>query len=118
PLQMKTHDILSGTVDVESSWGTLQGRVKAKPFTYARISTDDLNGKIVAYVGEGELTHDPLTTFGGYGVFQIPNLQKLLQFICENGFEHHTAMNLSLTADAIYEAFSKYLGWDTYYHRG
>lgn len=118
PLQMKTHDILSGTVDVESSWGTLQGRVKAKPFTYARISTDDLNGKIVAYVGEGKLTHDPLTTFGGYGVFQIPNLQKLLQFICENGFEHHTAMNLSLTADAVYEAFSKYLGWDTYYHRG
>ncbi|NOZ50651.1 MAG: fucose isomerase [Chloroflexi bacterium] len=118
PIHMLTHDILSSTVDVESSWGTLQGRISAKPFTYARISTDDLNGKIVAYVGEGELTQDPLTTFGGYGVFQIPHLQKLLHHICENGFEHHTAMNLSLTADAVYEAFSKYMGWETYYHHG
>jgi L-fucose isomerase-like protein len=116
-LQMQTHDILSGTVREEDSWGTLQGRLSAKPFTYARISTDDLNGKIVAYVGEGELTTDPLKTFGGYGVFHIPELQKLLHHICENGYEHHTAMNMSLTADAIHEAFTKYMGWETYYHR-
>jgi L-fucose isomerase-like protein len=115
-LHMQTHDILSGAVREEDSWGTLQGRVSARPFTYARISTDDLNGKIVAYVGEGELTSDPLTTFGGYGVFHIPELQKLLHHICENGYEHHTAMNMSLTADAIHEAFSKYLGWETYHH--
>ena len=80
------------------------------------ISTDDLNGEIIAYVGEGELTNDPLTTFGGYGVVKIPNLQDLLQFICENGFEHHTAVNLSQTAAAVDEALDKYLGWDVYYH--
>lgn len=109
--------IIAGTVGKENTFGTVVGRVQAKPFTYCRVSTDDFNGKIQAYVGEGQLTNDPLKTFGGFGVVEIPNLQKLLAHICENGFEHHTAMNLSLCADSINEAFTKYLGWNVYYHR-
>ena len=64
-----------------------------------------------------ELTNDPLKTFGGYGVVRVPDLQGLLRYICENGFEHHTAVNLSLTAAAVNEALGKYLGWEVYYHR-
>jgi L-fucose isomerase-like protein len=63
------------------------------------------------------LTDDPLKTFGGYGVVQVPNLQGLLHYICEHGFEHHVAVNLSQTADAVNEAMQKYLGWDVYFHR-
>jgi L-fucose isomerase-like protein len=115
---MDYQEIIAGTVGKENTYGTIVGRVKAEPFTYCRVSTDDVNGLIAAYVGEGELTNDPLTTFGGYGVAHIPNLQGLLQFICENGFEHHTAINLSQSAAAVYEALDKYMGWDVYYHRG
>jgi L-fucose isomerase-like protein len=109
--------IIAGTVGKENTFGTVVGRVKAEPFTYLRVSTDDLNGMISAYVGEGEMTNDPLNTFGGYGVARIPGLQDLLQFICENGFEHHTAVNLSQCADAVEEALSKYMDWDVYRHR-
>ena len=111
-------DIIAGTVGMDNTWGTLQGRVKAAPFTYLRISTDDLNGKIVAYVGEGEFTTDPISTFGGHGVVRVPNYQKLLAYICENGYEHHVAVNQTLVADAVYEALTRYLGWDVYYHKG
>jgi L-fucose isomerase-like protein len=114
---MDYQEIIAGTVGKESTFGTVVGRMRAEPFTYCRVSTDDFNGKILAYVGEGELTNDPLTTFGGYGVVNVPNLQGLLQYICENGFEHHTAVNLSQTADAVNEALGKYLGWEVYYHR-
>ena len=69
-------------------------------------------------MGEGRFTDDPLTTFGGAGVVEIPRLQDLLRFICENGFEHHVAANFSETAGAVYEAATKYLGWDVYWHRG
>ena len=55
-------------------------------------------------------------TFGGFGVVRVLNLQKLLRHICENDFEHHVAINLSQTADAVNEALTKYLGWDVYYH--
>lgn len=113
---MDFQEIIAGAVGKASSYGTVVGRVKADPFTYLRVSTDDLNGRIVAYVGEGELTNDPLSTFGGYGVVKVPRLQKLLHYICENGFEHHVAMNLSQSADAVNEALNKYLGWPTYYH--
>ncbi len=111
-------EIIADTVGKDNTYGTIQGRLKATPFTYCRVATDDLNGRITAYVGEGNLTDDPISTFGGYGVAQIPNFQKLLHYICENGFEHHVAINPSLTAAAIKDAFGKYLGWETYQHVG
>ncbi len=109
--------IIAGTVGKENTFGTVVGRVKAEPFTYCRVSTDDYSGRILAYLGEGELTNDPLDTFGGYGVARIPNLQGLLRHICENGYEHHTAINLSQVAGAVNEALGKYMGWSVYHHR-
>jgi L-fucose isomerase-like protein len=108
--------IIAGTVGKENTYGTVVGRIRATPFTYLRVSTDDFNGKITAYLGEGDLTNDPLKTFGGYGVVRVPKLQKLLRYICENGFEHHVAINPSQTASAVHEALGKYLGWGVYYH--
>ena len=111
-------EIIAGSVGKDKTWGTVYGRVKADPFTYLRVSTDDLNGKIMAYVGEGTFTNDPVDTFGGYGVVEVPNLQKLLAYICDNGFEHHVAVNLSLVGDIVKEALTKYLGWEVYHHVG
>jgi L-fucose isomerase-like protein len=113
---MDYQEILAGTVGKENSYGTVVGRVKASPFTYLRVSTDDAAGKIRAYIGEGELTNDPLKTFGGYGVVRIPNFQKLLRYICETGFEHHVAINPTRIADGVKEALGNYLGWEIYRH--
>lgn len=114
---MDYQEIIAGSVGKENTYGTIYGRVKESPFTYLRISTDDFNGKIVAYTGEGLTTDDPIDTFGGYGVVQIPRFQELLSYICERGFEHHVTMNQAHVAGVIDEAFNKYLGWDTYYHQ-
>jgi L-fucose isomerase-like protein len=108
--------IIAGTVGQENTYGTLAGRLRAEPFTYCRVSTDDFGGRIRVYLGEGELTNEPLRTFGGYGVVRIPDFQELLRYICENGFEHHTAINLSQAASAVDEALRKYLGWEVYHH--
>jgi len=109
-------DIIAGTVGKDNAFGAIVGRVKAEPFTYCRVSTDDINGKIITYIGQGDLTNDPLDTFGGRGVVEVPDMQGLLAYICNNGFEHHVSINLSETADVLEEAFTKYLGWETYYH--
>jgi L-fucose isomerase-like protein len=113
---MDYQEIIAGTVGKENTFGTVVGRVRTGPFTYLRVSTDDLNGKIVAYIGEGKLTDDKLETFGGFGVFEIPDLQGLLAHICDNGFEHHVSVNLTEVAAAVFEALDKYLGWEVYYH--
>jgi len=93
------------------------GKVKASPMSFARFSTDDQHGLIRGYVGQGQFTDDPLETFGGAGVVEIPEMQKLLRYICENGFEHHVAANMSSTAGAVYEAATRYFKWPTYWHQ-
>jgi L-fucose isomerase-like protein len=116
-VRMDYQEIIAGTVGKLNTFGTCVGRVKASPMTFARFSTSDSTGKIRGYVGHGRFTDDPLETFGGAGVVEIPRLQDLLQYICENGFEHHVAANLSESAPAVYEAATKYLGWEMYYHK-
>jgi L-fucose isomerase-like protein len=108
--------IIAGTVGKENTYGTIVGRLKAAPFTYLRVTTDDGAGCVRAYVGEGILTKDPLQTFGGYGVVQIPEFQRLLRHICENGYEHHVAINPGRIAGPVREALGRYLGWETYLH--
>jgi L-fucose isomerase-like protein len=108
--------IIAGTVGKENTFGTCVGRVKSGAMTYARFSTDDASGRMRGYVGGGRFTDDPLETFGGAGVVEIPEMQKLLRFICENGFEHHVAASFSSVAGMVHEASSRYLGWDMYWH--
>ena len=111
-------DVLATVLGKENTWGAIAGRIPEGPLTFARISTDDSAGVIRAYVGEGVFTNDPLDTFGSRAVAEIPNLQKLLKYICKNGFEHHVAINPSHSAMILAEAFGTYLSWDVYYHTG
>ena len=115
-VRMDFQQIIAGTVGRENTYGTCVGLVKASPMSFARFSTTDRAGTIDGYVGQGEFTDDPLETFGGAGVVRIPNLQKLLRYICERGFEHHVAANMSSVASAVREATSRYLGWNVHYH--
>jgi L-fucose isomerase-like protein len=115
-MEMSYQDIISETVGKENTYGALVGRVKDGPFTYCRVSTDDTRGVVRVYLGEGRLTQDPLATFGGFGVVEIPEFQGLLRHICENGYEHHVAVNRSRVAGAVAEALGRYLGWEVYHH--
>ena len=44
-------------------------------------------------------------------------MQDLLRYICERGFEHHVAANFSSVSSVMYEAGTRYLGWDLYWHK-
>ena len=110
-------EIIAGSVGKENAYGTIYGRIRKSPFTFLRLTTDDLTGKIRGYTGEGRFTDDKLETFGGYGVAEIPSLQKLLRFICESGFEHHTVVNLSSVSKIVEESLKKYKDWDIYLHQ-
>src|SRR5881392_2120639 len=115
-VKMEFQEIIAGTVGKENTFGTCVGRVKAGPMSFVRVSTDDVQGRIRGYTGSGRFTDDPLETFGGAGVVEIPGLQGLLHYICEKGFEHHVAANFSSVAPIVHEATTRYLGWDMYAH--
>ncbi|HUJ31038.1 MAG TPA: L-fucose/L-arabinose isomerase family protein [Candidatus Acidoferrum sp.] len=114
--KMDFQEIIAGTVGKDNTFGTCVGLVKPGAMTFARFSTNDTAGRMRGYVGSGRFTDDPLETFGGAGVVEIPRMQKLLHYICENGFEHHVAANFSTVAAAVHEAATRYLGWETYWH--
>jgi L-fucose isomerase-like protein len=114
--RMDYQEIIAGTVGRENTYGTIVGRIAPGAFTYARVTTDDGAGAIRAYVGEGQFTDDTMLSFGGYGVFEVPQLQDLLRYICEHGFEHHVAATRVTVADAVDEALRKYMGWDVHRH--
>jgi L-fucose isomerase-like protein len=115
-VKMDYQAIIAGTVGIENTFGTCVGRVKAGAMSYARYSTDDRYGIVRGYTGPGKFTSDPLTTFGGAGVAEIPELQRLLKFICREGFEHHVAANFSDVSRAVQEAAERYLGFESNYH--
>ncbi len=65
--------IIAGTVGMENTFGTIVGQVKSGAMSFARFSTDDTAGCVRGYVGGGKFTDDPLETFGGAGVVEIPS---------------------------------------------
>jgi L-fucose isomerase-like protein len=115
-IRIGTAPILGTTLGEENTYGAVAGRTPAGPVTFGRVSTDDVNGNIRAYVGEGSFTNDELATFGSRAVVEVPGLQKLMKYICRNGFEHHAAMTGGHCASILREAFETYLGWPAYVH--
>jgi len=112
-----TLNILGATLGYENCFGCIKGKVAAGDMTYLKISTDDIKGEIKLYVGEGEFTDDPIETCGAYAVCHVPNLQQLMNYLTNNGFEHHVAMGRGHVAKIISESLGKYLGWNVYWHK-
>ncbi len=115
-VRIATAPILGTTLGEENTFGAMEGRTGSGPLTFGRISTDDASGRIKAYVGEGEFTDDPLDTFGTRAVVRVPELSSLMHVVCQNGFEHHAAMNRSHSAAVVSEALGRYMGWQIYHH--
>lgn len=116
-IEISTLDILGTVLGHEDTFGAIKGKVAPGPFSFFRISTNDVAGTIQSYLGEGEFTDDPYGMDGGIAVSRVENLQQLLKFICKYGFEHHVAMTRGNVANAIEEAIENYMGWDLYRHK-
>ena len=115
-IEISELDVLGESLGRDRCFGAVKGKVAAGPMTYFRMDTDDCMGNIRGYVGDGEFTDDPFAMDGGIAVCRIQDLRKLLRHVTQLGYEHHVAMVRSHCASAVFEATSKYLGWDIYWH--
>ena len=108
--------VLGRTLGKINTFGAVYAKVKAGDFTFFRISTDDPKGCIKAYLGKGEITDEPYGMDGCIAVTKVEGLQRLMKYICKNGFEHHVAMCRTDVVDILNEAIDTYLGWNLYVH--
>lgn len=115
-IEIGSLDILGTILGQEDTFGAVKGKVAPGNMTYFRISTDDTKGTIRSYLGEGRITDDPYGMDGGIAVCEISNLQKLMNYMVKNGFEHHVGMVRGKVAEILEEAIGNYLGWEIYVH--
>jgi L-fucose isomerase-like protein len=115
-VEISNLDVLGTVLGQENCFGAVKGKVKAGPMTFFRLSTDDTFGEIKSYVGEGEFTDDPYGMDGGIAVTKVRDLQRLMKYLCKNGFEHHVAMVRGSVSEIICDAIGDYLSWKVYLH--
>ena len=91
--------------------GITKGESISCEATVGSLKTE--NGEIFSFVSEGRLTEDKLPPeFFGFGtVFEKDNINPLLEYMASNGYRHHVALSKGNYADAIKEAFEKYLDY-------
>ena len=111
-------DVLGETIGRPKCFGAVKGKVAPGDMTYFRLSSDDRNGRLKAYVGEGAFSEDPFGMDGGIAVVKVAQLRRLMQFVTQNGFEHHVAMVRGHYADVVEEALTRYMKLPLYHHNG
>ena len=111
PGQVQQHKMLSKSYGQGCSWGLNVGKVKKGLITYSGMRTE--NGEVQFYVGTANVVDAPVAPefFGVHAVVETEDLQKKLKTISEAGFRHHVTITRGDVAEAVQEAFTKYLGY-------
>jgi len=115
-LEIGCLDVLGTVLGQDRTFGACKAQVAAGPMTYIRITTDDAQGQMKMYVGEGSFEDEIIPTKGGVAFCRVPRLQELMHHVCENGYEHHVCFVRGHVADILQEAMGKYLGVQVYRH--
>ena len=91
------------------SRGTLEGDIAASDITFYRLQCDS-NGDLRAYIAQGEVLDVATKSFGGIGVFAIPDMGRFYRHVLiQKGYPHHGAVAFSHVGKYLFEVF-KFLG--------
>ena len=89
--------------------GTLEGDIAASKVTFYRLQCN-AKGELKAYIAEGEVLDVPTRSFGGIGVFAIPEMGRFYHHVLiQKGYPHHGAVAFDHVGKVLFEVF-KYLG--------
>lgn len=89
--------------------GTLEGDIAASDITFYRLQCNS-DGELVSYVAEGEILDVPTRSFGGIGIFAIPEMGRFYRHVLvEKNFPHHGAVMFGHYGKAMFEVL-KLLG--------
>lgn len=107
--EMKYQLIMARSLPEEVTQGTLEGDIVPGDITFYRLqSTSD--AKIRAYIAHGEVLPVATRSFGGIGVFAIPQMGRFYRHVLiEKNYPHHGAVAFGHFGKTLYEVF-KYIG--------
>lgn len=89
--------------------GTLEGDIAASEITFYRLQCDS-EGVLRSYVAEGEVLPVATRSFGGIGVFAIPEMGRFYRHVLvQKRYPHHGAVAFAHCGKALFEVL-KYFG--------
>ena len=107
--QLIQNRLLENGGEPDFTRGTLEGDIAPGEITFFRLQCDS-EGVLRSYVAEGEVLPVPTTSFGGIGVFAIPEMGRFYRHVLiEKRYPHHGAVAFGHFGKALFEVF-KYLG--------
>lgn len=91
------------------SRGTLEGDLAPSDITLYRLQCDS-EGRLRAYIAQGEVLNVATRSFGGVGVFAVPEMGRFYRHVLlEKRYPHHGAVAFSHCGAALFEVF-RFLG--------
>ena len=107
--EMRFQRIMARNLGEEVAQGTIEGDIAPGNITFFRLqSTADC--KLRAYIAQGEVLPVATRSFGGIGVFAIPEMGRFYRHVLiEKNYPHHGAVAFGHYGKTLYEVF-KYLG--------
>ena len=89
--------------------GTLEGDIAASDITFYRLQCDS-SGDLRSYIAQGEVLPVATRSFGGIGVFAIPEMGRFYRHVLiQKRYPHHGAVAFGHYGKSLYEVF-KYFG--------
>lgn len=91
--------------------GTLEGDIAPGDITFYRLQCDS-EGRLRAYIAQGEVLPVRTRSFGGIGVFAIPEMSRFYRHVLiEKRYPHHGAVAFAHCGRALFDLFH-FLGVD------
>ncbi len=89
--------------------GTLEGDIAASDITFYRLQCDS-DDQLRAYIAQGEVLDVPTGSFGGIGIFAIPEMGRFYRHVLvQKRYPHHGAVAFGHYGKALFEVF-RFLG--------
>lgn len=89
--------------------GTLEGNIAPSEITFYRLQCDS-EGNLRSYIAQGEVLPVKTRSFGGIGVFAIPEMGRFYRHVLiQKHYPHHGAVAFGHYGKALFEVF-KFLG--------
>ena len=89
--------------------GTLEADIAASQITFYRLQCDS-DGNLRSYIAEGEILPVKTGSFGGIGIFAIPEMGRFYRHVLvQKRYPHHGAVTFGHYGKLLFEVF-KFLG--------
>ena len=107
--QLIMHRLLEPDSEPDITRGTLEGDITPGEITFYRLQST-AEGTLKAYIAQGEVLPVPTRSFGGIGIFAIPEMGRFYRHVLiADRYPHHGAVAFGHVGRALFDVFT-YLG--------